>query len=63
MPKLSFLTTVFSVVASGQFLVVSFLTDNLEEEQVESKRKNGVIDFIHNHCKLTHFKEKKYAML
>ena len=39
------------------------LMNHLEEEQVESKRKNGVIDFIHNHCKLTHFKENKYAML
>ena len=35
------------------------LMDHLEEEKVESKRKNGVIDFIHNHCKLTQFTEKE----
>jgi len=39
--------------------LLDMLMDHLEEEKVESKRKNGVIDFIHNHCKLTHFKEKE----
>jgi hypothetical protein len=39
--------------------LIDMLMDHLEEEKVESKRKNGVIDFIHNHCKLTHFTEKE----
>ena len=39
--------------------LLDMLMDHLEEEQCESKRKSGIIDFIHNHCKLKQFSEKE----
>ena len=39
--------------------LLDMLMDHLEEQKVESKRKNKVIDFIHKHCKLTQFTEKE----
>ena len=39
--------------------LLDMLMDHLEEEQCESKRKSGIIDFIHNHCKLKQFSERE----
>ena len=39
--------------------LLDMLMDHLEEQKEESKRKNAVVDFIHNHCKLTQFTEKE----
>jgi len=39
--------------------LLDMLMDHLEDKKVESKRKNGVVNFIHNHCKLTQFTEKE----
>ena len=39
--------------------LLDMLMDHLEDKTVKSKRKNGIVNFIHNHCKLTQFTEKE----
>jgi len=39
--------------------LIDMLMDHLDDTKKESKRKNKIVDFIHNHCKLSQFSEEE----